>query len=107
MFERALSFLNDVIVGLVFGKGVLVFFSVASLNLWLVHGWERRRKARIVPERHESYGKGANGCPLIEPLASVQYFVLRKGSNQPLFFSRVDYLFKRLSTYKKEKAIAT
>jgi hypothetical protein len=31
---------------------------------------------------------------------------IRKGSNQPLFFSHVDYLFKRLSTYKKETAKA-
>jgi len=31
---------------------------------------------------------------------------IRKGSNQPLFLSHVDYLFKRLSTYKKENAEA-
>jgi hypothetical protein len=31
---------------------------------------------------------------------------MRKGSNQPLFFSHVDYLFKRLSIYKEEKARA-
>jgi hypothetical protein len=29
---------------------------------------------------------------------------MRKASNQPLFFSHVDYLFKRLDSYKKEKA---
>jgi hypothetical protein len=39
------GFLNDVKVGFVFGKGVLGFFSMASLKLCLVHGWKRRRKA--------------------------------------------------------------
>lgn len=29
---------------------------------------------------------------------------IRKGSNQPSFFSHVDYLYKRLSAYKKGKA---
>jgi len=28
---------------------------------------------------------------------------IRKGSNQPSFFSHVDYLYERLSTYKKRK----
>jgi hypothetical protein len=31
---------------------------------------------------------------------------IRRGSNQPSFFSHVDYLYKRLSTYKKGEAKA-
>jgi hypothetical protein len=38
-------FFNDVTVGLVFGKGVLGFFSMASLEPGLVHGWKRHKKA--------------------------------------------------------------
>jgi hypothetical protein len=38
-------FLNDVKVGLVSGKSVLGFFSMTSLKLCLVHGWNRHRKA--------------------------------------------------------------
>jgi hypothetical protein len=38
-------FFNDVTVGLVFGKGVLGFISMASLKSCLVHGWKRRKKA--------------------------------------------------------------
>jgi len=31
---------------------------------------------------------------------------IRKGSNQPSFFSHVDYLYRRLSDYKKGKTKA-
>jgi hypothetical protein len=40
-------FLNDVkgFCFFLFGKGVLGFFLMTSLDLWLVQGWERRGKA--------------------------------------------------------------
>lgn len=44
-FSAHFRLLNDVRVGLVFGKGVLSFFLMASLKSFLVHGWERHKKA--------------------------------------------------------------
>jgi hypothetical protein len=44
-FSAHFRLLNDVRVGLVFGEGVLSFFSMTSLKSCWVHGWERHKKA--------------------------------------------------------------
>jgi hypothetical protein len=51
--QRALSLPERRPVVFFLEKAVSTFFSMASLKSCSAHGWERRRKARIVLERRE------------------------------------------------------